>query len=213
MDSSRRKLLLRGAQLMATAAAGQSGLLGNLSLLAQQNAPPPKPGSMPGMVYDDPAPAPAQPSGPPRPWLHPEQLAKFVDPLPIPQALRSTETRPHPHQPGTQIPYHRIAMRQRRGQGPSRFAATSLWSYGNAAASSHKPHNRSPQRPALLIEWANNLPTEHFLPIDHTLCGAGKDLPKVRTAVHVHGACVPPESDGYPEDWQKPARAAQPSIP
>jgi spore coat protein A len=205
MDSSRRKLLLRGARLMATAAAGQSGLLGNLSLLAQQNAPPPKPGSMPGMVYDDPAPAPAQPSGPPRPWLHPEQLAKFVDPLPIPQALRSTETRPHPHQPGTQIPCHRIAMHQIEAKVHRDLPATSLWSYGNAAV---KPAPISPtieahKGQALLIEWVNNLPTEHFLPIDHTLCGAGKDLPKVRTAVHVHGACVPPESDGYPEDWQK----------
>jgi spore coat protein A len=199
MDSSRRKLLLRGAKLMATAAAGQSGLLGNLALLAQQHpAPPPKPGSMPGMVYDDPAPA-IQPKTPARPWLHPEHLTRFVDPLPVPQVLPSTETRPHPGQSGVQVPYHRIAMRKVEVKVHRDLPSTSIWSYGSTAPG---PTIEVRKGQPMLIEWVNNLPAQHFLPIDHNLCGAGKDLPEVRTAVHVHGASVPPESDGYPENWQ-----------
>jgi spore coat protein A len=200
MNSSRRKLLLRGARLMAAAAAGQSGLLGNLLAQQQHPAPPPKPGSMPGMVYDDPGPAPAQRKTPPRPWLHPERLERFVDPLPIPQPLRSTETKPHPHQPGAQVSYHRIAMRQVETKVHRDVPPTSIWSYGSTAPG---PTIEARKGQPLLIEWVNSLPAQHFLPVDHGLCGAGKDLPEVRTAVHVHGACVPPESDGYPEDWQK----------
>jgi spore coat protein A len=206
MNSSRRKLLLRGAKAMATAAAGQSGFFRNLLAQQQHPAPPPKPkpGSMPGMVYDDPGPAPAAPTAPPRPWLHPERLARFVDPLPIPQSLRSTESRPHPHQPGVQVPYYRIAMRQVETKVHRDVPPTSIWSYGDSTPG---PTIEARKGQPMLIEWANNLPTQHFLPIDHGLCGAGKELPEVRTAVHVHGACVPPESDGYPEDWQKPGES------
>ena len=215
MNSSRRKLLLRGARLMAAAAAGQSGLLGNIKLFAQQHPAPPvkpgsKPGSMPGMVYDDPGPAPAAQTAPPRPWLHPERLARFVDLLPIPQPLVSTETRPHPHQAGVQVRYHRIAMRKVDVKVHRDVPPTSVWSYGSTAPG---PTIEARKGQPMLIEWANNLPAQHFLPIDHTLCGAGKDLPDVRTAVHVHGACVPPESDGYPEDWQKPGESRSALYP
>src|SRR5262249_5798406 len=51
------------------------------------------------------------------------------------------------------------------------------------------------------IEWINQLPLHHFLPIDHTIHGAEAELPEVRTVVHVHGAKVPADSDGYPEHW------------
>jgi len=37
--------------------------------------------------------------------------------------------------------------------------------------------------------------------------GAERDKPEVRTVVHVHGARVPPESDGYPESWCVPGRS------
>ena len=207
-DSSRRKLLIQGVRLMTAAAAEQSGLLGNLLAAATSRSTPkpgPVPGSMPGMVYESPAtPAPAQPPVPTRPWLHPERLTRFVDPLPIPQPLTSAETRPHPHQPGVQVPYHRIAMRKVEVKVHRDVPVTSVWSYGSTAPG---PTIEARKGQPLLIEWANNLPDKHFLPIDHTLCGAGKDLPEVRTAVHVHGACVPPESDGYPEDWQKPGQS------
>jgi spore coat protein A len=190
MDSSRRKLLLGGAQLVATAAAGQAGLLDNL--LAQSSYPAP----MAGMDHAHPSPSHATPS---RPWLHPERLARFVDPLPIPAVVASSESRPHPHLPGTKLAYYRIAMRRVDVKVHRDLPATCIWSYGSSAPG---PTIEARKGQPILIEWVNELPKEHFLPIDHTLCGAGKDLPAVRTAVHVHGAVVPPESDGYPEDWQ-----------
>jgi spore coat protein A len=60
----------------------------------------------------------------------------------------------------------------------------------------------------ILVEWANELPDKHFLPIDHNLGGAGADQPEVRTVVHLHGGKAPPESDGYPEDWIVPGKSA-----
>ena len=60
----------------------------------------------------------------------------------------------------------------------------------------------------LLIEWANALPTKHFLPIDHTIHGAEASKPQVRAVTHVHGARVPAGSDGYPEDWYVPGKSA-----
>jgi spore coat protein A, manganese oxidase len=59
-----------------------------------------------------------------------------------------------------------------------------------------------------MVEWANELPDKHFLPVDHNLGGAGADQPEVRAVVHLHGGKVPPESDGYPEDWIVPGKSA-----
>jgi spore coat protein A len=58
------------------------------------------------------------------------------------------------------------------------------------------------------VEWANELPNVHFLPIDHSVHGAGADKPLVRTVTHLHGGKVPAKSDGYPEDWFVPGKSA-----
>jgi FtsP/CotA-like multicopper oxidase with cupredoxin domain len=58
------------------------------------------------------------------------------------------------------------------------------------------------------VEWVNELPAKHFLPIDHSLHGAEAGLPEVRGVVHLHGAKAPPASDGYPEDWYAPGKSA-----
>jgi FtsP/CotA-like multicopper oxidase with cupredoxin domain len=60
----------------------------------------------------------------------------------------------------------------------------------------------------MLVEWANELPTSHFLPIDHHIHGAEADKPNVRTVIHLHGSCVPAEGDGYPENWFVPGKSA-----
>src|SRR5262249_10823279 len=41
----------------------------------------------------------------------------------------------------------------------------------------------------------------HLLPIAPTIHGAEPPAPEVRTVVHLHGANVMPDSDGYPEAW------------
>jgi len=208
MDVSRRKLLVRGAQLVTVAAVGQSGLLESFGLPAQ--AQHPATDSMSGMGHPMGQTPVAPAAAPVRPWLQIDSLARFVDRLPIPQAAQSAETRPHPHQAGAQIPYHRIVMRRVATKVHRDLPPCNIWSYGTAipgSAAVFSPTIEARKGQPLLIEWVNNLPAQHFLPIDHTLCGAGKDLPEVRTAVHVHGACVPPESDGYPEDWQTPGQS------
>ena len=82
--------------------------------------------------------------------------------------------------------------------------ATRLWCYGGFSPG---PTFETRSGRGLFIEWANELPTRHFLPIDHTLHGAETALPEARGVVHVHGAKTPPESDGYPEDWYVPGKA------
>ena len=60
----------------------------------------------------------------------------------------------------------------------------------------------------LSIEWVNELTGRHLFPIDHRLHGAEADKPELRTVVHVHGAKVRPEHDGYPEEWYAPGKSA-----
>ena len=58
------------------------------------------------------------------------------------------------------------------------------------------------------MEWVNELPPRHFLPIDHSLHGAEAKLPEVRSVIHLHGGKTPPGSDGYPEHWCVPGKSA-----
>jgi spore coat protein A len=44
--------------------------------------------------------------------LDPNSLAKFADPLPIPETIRNSGYRPAPDDPARKIPYYRLAMRQ-----------------------------------------------------------------------------------------------------
>ncbi len=137
--------------------------------------------------------------------LHPDALARFVDPLPIPRVLQPDGLRDDPDEPGAQIPYYRVSMRPvdvtvHRDLPPSR-----MWGYGDSVPG---PTIETRGGRGLLVEWVNELPDKHIFAIDHTLCGAGADRPDVRAVVHVHGAKVPPEADGYPEDWYTPGRSA-----
>jgi spore coat protein A, manganese oxidase len=78
---------------------------------------------------------------------------------------------------------------------------------GQTAPSSPGPTIETRSGQGLLVEWANELPEAHFLPIDHSIHGAEADKPDVRTVVHLHGAKAPPESDGYPENWFVPGKS------
>jgi spore coat protein A len=137
--------------------------------------------------------------------LHPQSLARFVDPLPVPPLARSAGTRPDPEHPGRRLPYYRIAMREVRTHVHRDLPPVRCWSYGEGMPG---PTFEVRSGQAILVEWANELPDRHFLPIDHTLHGAGTEVPEVRTVVHVHGARVPPDSDGYPEKWFTPGQSA-----
>jgi spore coat protein A len=192
-----------GATFVAGVAAGGVGILHSRKLLSQENAQD----SMAGMNHRGMHAARAQDA---RPWLQPDKLARFVDPLPVPKALRATAQRPHPREPGRQVGSLKIEMRMAEVRVHRDLPPTRMWSYEGSVPG---PTIEVRKGEGLLIDWVNHLPADHFLPIDHTLCGAGAELPKVRTAVHVHGAAVPPESDGFPENWQTPGQTYQAFYP
>lgn len=133
-----------------------------------------------------------------RPLLNVDALEKFVDPLPIPRVARPVGMRSHPEQSREKIPYYRLTMGQFQSKIHRDVNPTVLWGYDS---SSPGPTIEARSGEPLLVEWANELPTTHMLPIDHTVHGAGKDVADVRAVTHLHGAKVRPENDGYPEDW------------
>jgi spore coat protein A len=140
-----------------------------------------------------------------RTQLNAHSLAQFVDPLPIPEIAKPDGLRPSPSDPSVKLPYYRVAMREFESKLHRDLKPTRLWGYG---ASSPGPTFETRSGQGLLVEWANELPAAHFLPIDHSIHGAEADKPEVRTVVHVHGGKAPPESDGYPEDWFVPGKSA-----
>jgi spore coat protein A, manganese oxidase len=139
-----------------------------------------------------------------RPTLDPNSLKPFVDPLPIPEIARPSGYRPSPADPAVKLPYYRLAMRQVEGKVHRDLKPTRLWGFGS---SSPGPTFETRSGDGLLVEWVNDLPHEHFLPIDHNIHGAESDKPQVRAVVHLHGAKTGPASDGYPEDWYEPGKS------
>ena len=133
------------------------------------------------------------PVGVPPPMLHSLGLAPFVDELPLPQ--RAVPVAPHKL---------RIAMREIHAKVHRDVPPTRMWSYGPTALA---PLIDVRCGQPLSVEWVNNLPRHHFLPIDYTLHGCGRDLPEVRAVVHMHGASVPTKDDGYPTDWYVPGKS------
>ena len=143
------------------------------------------------------------PVGPPRAPLHPEALEPFVDPLPLPTVLS-----PVGIEDGA--PRYRLAMREAEVRVHRDLPPTRMWTYEGSMPG---PTIEARSGQGLLVEWVNALPERHLLPVDHTLHGAGSDLPEARAVVHVHGAKAPPESDGYPEDWLLPGRSTLARYP
>lgn len=133
--------------------------------------------------------------------LHPDTLARFVDPLPIPRVLEPQGTRPAPDDPTSMAPMHRVVMRPTEISVHRDLRPTRMWGYeGQVPGPTIVARSGKP----FWVEWASELPERHFLPVDHTLHGAHEGQPEVRTVVHMHGAKAPPESDGYPESWFLP---------
>lgn len=130
------------------------------------------------------------------------RLRPFVDRLPLPQLIRPEETRSSPEHNVVDAPYLKIRIREvwdkmHRDLPPSR-----LWSYGESSA---PVLLEARTREGVLIDWWNELPVKHFLPLGppaHFMPMA----PETRTVVHIHGARVPADSDGYPEDWFGPGK-------
>ncbi len=138
------------------------------------------------------------------PVLDASTLARYVDPLPLPEIVRPSGFRPNPENTAAQLPFYRMAMRQVEAKVHRDLPATRMWGFGS---SSPGPTFETRSGQGLIVEWANELPEKHFLPIDHNLHGAEASLAEVRSVIHLHGGKTPPGSDGYPEDWYVPGKS------
>jgi spore coat protein A, manganese oxidase len=132
------------------------------------------------------------------PVLDSGTLKRFVDPLPIPAIAQPTGKRPSPANASEKLPYYRMVMGEFESRVHRDLAPTRQWGFNG---SSPGPMIEVRSGEGILVEWANELPDRHLFTIDHNLHGAEHDKPEVRSVVHLHGAKVPPESDGYPENW------------
>lgn len=132
------------------------------------------------------------------PPLDVSSLARFVDPLPIPATAQTVGYRSHPADPSRKVPYYRIEMRQFLAKVHRDLRAARMWGY---QSSSQGPTFDVRSGQDFFVEWVNQLPTHHLFAVDHQIHGAEAKVPMVRTVVHVHGARVTPENDGYPESW------------
>jgi len=124
------------------------------------------------------------------------RLEPFADPLPVPAVLR----------PGVSTPasqHYRIQISEFRQKLHRDLPPTVVWGF---EGSTPGPVIAAQRGQAVSIEWLNRLPARHRLLVDHNLDGAGKDVPEVRTTVHLHGGHVPAASDGYPENWITPGQ-------
>ena len=132
-------------------------------------------------------------------------LARYVSPLAIPRLMQKSGLRSSPVHPASHIPYYRVPMRQFQARVHRDMPATTFWGYAGTCPG---PMLEVRRNQPILVEWCNELPQQHFLPIDHTIHGAEADKPEVRTVVHLHGGRTPPDSDGYPEHWFVPGKSA-----
>jgi spore coat protein A, manganese oxidase len=114
------------------------------------------------------------------------KLEPFVDPLPLLQP------------PLWDCRLRSITMREIHSKLHRDLPPTRLWSYGPEVIG---PLIEARAHEALSIEWRNQLPDRHFLPIDYSLHGSGRELPESRAVVHLHGGRTPAVADGYPAHW------------
>lgn len=116
-------------------------------------------------------------------------LQKFVDSLPL---LDKAE----PLRREKNFDYYEITMDEVIQKLHRDLPSTRLWGYNGTFPGPVIEVERN--RP-IQVKWLNQLPDEHFLPIDRSFMEEG--LPEVRTVVHLHGSETRADSDGYPDAW------------
>ncbi len=118
-------------------------------------------------------------------------IIPYVDALPIPRVLK-------PKEQHKDYSYYEVTMKEFYHQFHSHLPKTKVWGYEGQIPG---PTIEAEQGHCVRVKWINDLPDQHFLPIDRTLHSCEEHMPEVRTVVHLHGAAVEPESDGYPDAW------------
>ncbi|MDN3015237.1 multicopper oxidase [Paenibacillus sp. BSR1-1] len=119
------------------------------------------------------------------------KLTKFTDPLPIPPVLK-------PKWKSKEYTYYEVSMRETKQSLHRDLPKTTIWGYEGIYPG---PTIEVEKGEKVFFKWENDLPARHLFPIDHTVHGAEKQIPDVRTVVHLHGGRTEPASDGYPDAW------------
>ncbi|MCF6137447.1 multicopper oxidase family protein [Pseudalkalibacillus berkeleyi] len=119
------------------------------------------------------------------------KLTPFINALPLPKVLKPLFIK-------NGIAYYEVKMKQVYQKLHKELPETVVWGYQGTFPG---PTIEVRKNDAIFVKWINKLPQQSILPLDHTVHGAGSDVPDVRTVVHLHGARVRPESDGYPDAW------------
>lgn len=150
---------------------------------------------------------------PPPARLDPSVLTRFVDELPrpgiVPPTKPATATKPA---------FYAITVVETFQQLHRDLSPTRLFAYnGQYPGPTIEAHSNVP----IDVEWKNNLPPKHFLPIDPTVfdpntgpvplpptTGPGSCKPKkfkvppqTRIVTHLHGGHTEAASDGHPNAW------------
>ena len=117
-------------------------------------------------------------------------LKPYVDPLPIPPVIQLKS--------GTVNSITMSAFQQKLHRD---LPPTTVWGFQGSYPG---PTLEARQGIPVQVQWINDLPTSHFLPIDNSIHGAESTQPPVRNVVHLHGHKIWPQDDGYPEAWSTP---------
>jgi spore coat protein A len=118
----------------------------------------------------------------------PAPLADFATPLPLP--AKATPVAPNAY---------RITMRETTQQlHPAFGPVTKVWGYndGTHPTSYPGPTLEVQSGTPTSVEWVNDLPDEHLLPVDTRLTDENTDEP--HTLTHFHGGFIAAASDGNP---------------
>jgi spore coat protein A len=140
-----------------------------------------------------------------KPLLDPYALKPFVDPLPIMPIARPSGYQPPLNGSPGMSPVYSITMKQVNLKLHRDLKPTLVWGYNGIVPG---PTFETMSGQSIFVNWISALPTQHFLTIDHSVHGAETNKPDVRNVVHLHGAKVQPDSDGFPEAWYTPGNQA-----
>jgi spore coat protein A len=142
----------------------------------------------------------------------PVVLEPFVDELPLPAVAQPTSG-----SPGGAATYT-MAMREVQQQLHRDLPPTTVWGFGDGptGAGYPGPTIEAASDQPVTVTWQNDLRdlatgqlrTVHAMPVDNCMHGAEDPADTPRTVVHLHGAHVEAEFDGYPESTFLPGQQA-----
>ncbi|WP_090508370.1 multicopper oxidase family protein [Natronorubrum sediminis] len=120
-------------------------------------------------------------------------LEKWVDEVPRPDVAEPSGTKDGQ-------PYYEVTMREVEQELHRDLPLTTVWGYDGQFPG---PTIEAEQGEPTYVQWTNDLPDEHLLPVDTTIHDdiIPYDMPGVRTVTHLHGGNIESESDGQAQAW------------